>query len=190
MRGRCERLALVLLGFLIGCGSDNGLNLGRVRGKITYKGEPVGFGDILFYPDDTKGTVGPGASATLKSDGTYVLSTEQPGDGVIVGFHKIAITGLDPEPVRQSVPNPKTNPEEFRKYLEQRSKKGGATASPKAKAASATLPVVARGPNVYRLVTPERLSNPESSGIFVEVKGGSNTLNFEIKESGEVVVGH
>jgi hypothetical protein len=190
MRGCWEWLALVLLGSLLGCGSDNGLNLGRVRGTITYKGEPVVFGDILFYPDDTRGTVGPGASATLKSDGTYVLSTEQPGDGVIVGFHKIAITGLDPEPVRQSGPNPKSDPEEFRKYLEQRSKKGGSTAPPKAKPASATFPVVARGPNVYRIVTPEKLSKPQSSGILVEVKGGSNTLNFDIKESGEVVVGH
>jgi hypothetical protein len=190
MRGRWQWLALVLLGSLFGCGPDNGLNLGRVRGKITYKGEPVGFGDILFYPDDTKGTVGPGASATLKSDGTYVLSTEQPGDGVIVGFHKIAITGLDPEPVRQAGPNPKTNPEEFRKYLEEHAKKRGVTTSRKAKAAFATSPVAARGPNVYRIVTPERLSNPESSGVLVEVKGGSNTLNFDIKESGEVLVGH
>jgi hypothetical protein len=188
MRGRWQWLALVLLGSLIGCGSDNGLELGRVRGKVTYKGEPVGFGDILFYPDNTKGTVGPGASATLKDDGNYVVSTEQPGDGVIVGYHKIAITGLDPEPVRQSGPNPKTNPEEFRKLLEEHAKKGR-PAAPKAKAAAATSPVVARGPNVYRIVTPEKLSNPETSRIMVEVKRGSNTLNFDIQESGEVVVG-
>ena len=56
-------------------------------------------------------------------------------------------------------------------------------------AASATSPVVARGPNVYRIVTPEKLSKPDSSGILIEVKGGSNTLNFDIKESGEVIVG-
>jgi hypothetical protein len=189
MRGRWQWLALVLLGSLIGCGSDNGLNLGRVRGKITYKGEPVGFGDILFFPDDAKGTVGPGASATLKTDGTYVVSTEQPGDGAIVGFHKIAVTGLDPEPVHQSGPNPKTNPEEFRKSLKDHAKKGRATTPRKAKAAAETSPVVARGPNVYRIVTPEKLSKPETSKIVVEVKRGSNTLNFDIKESGEVVVG-
>ena len=189
MRGRWQGLALVLLGSLIGCGSDNGLDLGRVQGKITYKGEPVGFGDILFYPDDTKGTVGPGASATLKDDGTYVVSTEQPGDGVIVGFHKIAITGLDPEPVRQSGPNPKTNPEEFMKSLKEHAKTSGATTVLKTKPAAATSPVVARGPNVYRIVTPEKLSNPETSRIMVEVKRGSNTLNFDIRESGEVVVG-
>jgi hypothetical protein len=179
---------VALLGSLIGCGPDNGLNLARVRGKITYKGEPVGFGDILFYPDDTKGTVGPGASATLKSDGTYILSTEQPGDGVIVGFHKIAITGLDPEPMRLPGPNPKTNPEEFRKSLGEHAKKSRATTAPKAKAAFATSPVVARGANVYRIATPEKLSNPETSGILVQVKGGSNTLNFDILESGEVIV--
>jgi hypothetical protein len=38
-------------------------------------------------------------------------------------------------------------------------------------------------------VTPEKLSNPETSRIMVEVKRGSNTLNFDIHESGEVVVG-
>jgi hypothetical protein len=190
MRGRWQWLAPALLGSVVGCGSANGLNLGRVQGKITYHGEPVRFGDILFYPDDTKGTVGPAASATLKSDGTYVLSTEQPGDGAIVGVHKIAITGLDPDPVHQSGPNPKTNPEEFRKSLEEHAKKGGSNTPRKAKSAATTFPVVARGPNVYRIVTPEQLSKPESSGILVEVKGGSNTLNFDIKESGEVVVGH
>ena len=39
-----------------GCGPGNGLTMGRVSGVITYKGEPVEFGDILFVPDDSGGT--------------------------------------------------------------------------------------------------------------------------------------
>ena len=80
---------------LVGCGYDNGLNLARVRGKVTYKGEPVKNGTVFFLPDEAKGTVGPSAVGSLRDDGTYVASTDYAGDGVIVGSHKIGLTGLE-----------------------------------------------------------------------------------------------
>ena len=84
---------------LVGCGSGNGLTLGRVQGKVTYKGEPVKFGTVSFVPDASKGTDGPIAMGNIKDDGTYVLSTSDPGDGAVVGHHKISVVGLDPTPV-------------------------------------------------------------------------------------------
>ena len=78
---------------LSGCGAGNGLNLARVSGKVMYKGQPVKNGTVFFMPDESKGTVGPPAVGSITSDGTYIMSTESAGDGVIVGQHKVGITG-------------------------------------------------------------------------------------------------
>ncbi len=168
-------LALVLAG----CGPDNGLDMARVRGRITHKGEPVRFGDVLFFVDEAKGSQGPSAVGKISQDGTYVLSTESPGDGAIVGFHKAAITGLDPKPIAapvESEPRPISNTE---------AKKGLAAFS---KAGRPKEAVATRGSGTYRIVTPEKLSRPSTSEINVEVKRGSNAINFAIQDDGSVKV--
>lgn len=175
-------LGLMLVGLLAGCGPSNGLDLGRVHGKITYKGELVGCGDIIFQPDESRGTSGPAAVGTLARDGTFVLSTEWPGDGAIVGFHRVGITGLDPNPVGGS-----TGPEFVGKAALKSSitiRKGRSSLHP----AAGQPPVVVRGRTTYRLVTPEKLCNPEGSGLSVEVKRGSNTVNIVIRENGEATI--
>src|SRR5262245_50390096 len=78
---------------LIGCAPGNGLNLAKVSGKVIYKGQPVKNGTVFFMPDESKGTVGPPAVGSITADGSYVMSTESAGDGVIVGQHKVGITG-------------------------------------------------------------------------------------------------
>ena len=78
-----------------GCGYDNGLNLARVQGRVTFKGEHVKKGTVFFLPDEGKGTVGPSAVGTLRDDGTYIASTDYAGDGVIIGSHKIGLTGME-----------------------------------------------------------------------------------------------
>src|SRR5947209_15598459 len=84
---------------LAGCGPGNGLTMGRVSGLVTYKGEPVEFGDLLFVPDSTKGTTGVPSMGPIGKDGRYIMSTEEAGDGVIAGHHKVGIRVLDAEPV-------------------------------------------------------------------------------------------
>ncbi len=84
---------LVASGVLIvaGCGGDDsGLPQRHpVSGTVTYKGEPVESGTIVFEPSDfNKGRV---ASGTIK-DGYYQLSTSGEGpDGALAGDYKIAI---------------------------------------------------------------------------------------------------
>jgi hypothetical protein len=58
-----------------------------VKGKVTYKGKPVTKGLVKFVPDG----YGREARGDLQSDGTFVLSTHKPGDGVVPGSHRIAI---------------------------------------------------------------------------------------------------
>jgi hypothetical protein len=74
--------------------------LAPVQGTITLGGKPIGPGNILFIPDVAKGTQGKAASGAFEADGEYVLTTFQPGDGAIVGEHKVVITpravGVEP----------------------------------------------------------------------------------------------
>ena len=88
------------------------MTLGRVQGKVTYKGEPVKYGTVSFVPD-AKGSDGPMAMGNIKEDGTYILSTSDAGDGAVVGHHKISVVGLDPTPVNpddKPLPKPERSP--------------------------------------------------------------------------------
>jgi hypothetical protein len=160
---------------IIGCGYDNGLKLARVSGKVTFKGEPVKNGTVFFMPDEGKGTIGPSAVGSIRDDGTYVASTDYAGDGVIVGSHKIGLTGL--EPVSAAI-DPEKEP---------------AGPLPKAKTARSRGDrkkdvdlFTDSGGRKYRYLMPKKLSNPGESGISVKVERGSNTLNFDIAEDGQV----
>src|SRR4051812_40782169 len=83
MRMRFSRslvLAAIVLGACWGCGSGNVVppSLIPVKGKVTYKGQPVTKGVVRFEPDSGFGRM---ASGELKSDGTFELATLKPGDG-------------------------------------------------------------------------------------------------------------
>jgi hypothetical protein len=87
-------LALIVLGPCTGCGVGGAGTLPSlipVKGKVTFKGEPLTTGVVHFEPDD----FGRPANGKLQSDGTFVLSTLKEGDGVVAGHHRVSITGLD-----------------------------------------------------------------------------------------------
>jgi hypothetical protein len=168
---------------VLGCGYDNGLQLAGVRGKVTYRGEPVKNGTVFFMPDEGKGTIGPSATASLRDDGTYVASTDYAGDGVIVGSHKIGLTALEAVATNSGAPG--LDPE----------KDPGGSIQAKAKSASgkparkqAADLFTDSGGRKYHYVLPKKLSNPSESGISVRVERGSNTFNFEIDENSQVKV--
>jgi hypothetical protein len=180
VRGRAVLLAAALTA-LSGCGPDNGLNLARVSGKVLYKGEPVTNGTVFFMPDESKGTVGPPAVGSLTSDGSYVLSTETAGDGVIVGHHKVGITGVEPVAVSSEVEyDPEKDPAGYMK----------AKAKTAARAARGAIKkdeelFTDKGGKKYRYIVPVKFSRPEESGIIVKIDG-SKTVNIDIDESGNV----
>src|SRR5262245_54011659 len=87
-------LSVSAVPLVLGCSADNGLNLARVRGKVTFRGEPVKKGTVYFSPDESKGTVGPSGMGGV-TDGAYVASTDTAGDGVIVGTHKVGLAGVE-----------------------------------------------------------------------------------------------
>jgi hypothetical protein len=184
MTRQCGRSALTLLLILAaaGCGPSDGYRLGRVRGKVTFKGQPVTAGFITFMPDRAKQTIGPPAMSKIGDDGSYSMSTKMADDGAVVGFHQVAIMGIDPTPIVE-VAEEDLTPQKIMTAKGQMVRR-----RPTAKK-DAGETFTDRGGNVYRLLTPPKLRNPESSGVAVEVQSGSNTLNFNVKEDGTVDVG-
>jgi len=75
----------------IGCGGEKTY---RVSGKVTFKGQPIPEGRILFMPDTTKGNKGPAGSAEIKN-GQYDTGAEG-GKGVIGGAMTVQIEAWDP----------------------------------------------------------------------------------------------
>jgi hypothetical protein len=162
-----------------GCGSGEGYTLGGVRGTVTFKGVPVRSGFIIFVPDGTKQTAGPQGMSKIADDGTYVLSSKVADDGAVVGFHKVGIMATDPKPIVE-VPEDQA-PKDIMVAKGQQARR-----PPPRKSLGPTF--TDRGGNVYRVLTPEKLRSPETSGISVEVGRGSNVINFNVKEDGEVEV--
>ena len=170
---------------LAGCGPGHGLDLGRVHGKVTYKGEPVRYGTVFFVPDTSKGTDSPSAMGTIKEDGTYILSTDSGGDGALVGHHKVGLVGLDPTPINHAGEQPLPNPEEAPlEFMKAKAAQQVRRASREAAARGDTF--TDRGGRTYRYVIPKKLGNYQESGVEVVVARGSNTINFEIAEDGTV----
>lgn len=63
----------------------------ELSGHVTFKGQPVPVGTIVFVPDESKGNRGPGTSAGI-ADGRY---RTPPGQGTIGGPHKVRLSGYD-----------------------------------------------------------------------------------------------
>lgn len=90
---RLVALVALLVAPCWGCGSSSGtpVTLIPVKGKVTYKGQPVTKGVIQFEPDG----YGRPARGQLQSDGTFELTTLKPGDGVVAGEHRISFRDFD-----------------------------------------------------------------------------------------------
>jgi hypothetical protein len=154
-----------------------------VHGTISLEGEPVRFGYVTFLPDSTAGNSGPPATSSILEDGSFVISTEESDDGAIVGTHKVAVIALDPNPLPgEDRPKPEDDPE---KYLAAKGQQRPARAK---KSAGPTY--TTREGKTYRLLVPERLMNPETSGITAKVDRGSNTIKIAIKKDGTAEISY
>ncbi len=87
------RLALlfsVALPLLGGC-SDGLPKRVPVKGRVTIDGEPLTHGYIRFFPSEGRMSGG-----SFDEEGYFSLSCFEPGDGALVGEHKIAILAQEP----------------------------------------------------------------------------------------------
>ncbi len=89
-------LILVVLSTVLaaaGCGQSGPARY-EVRGTVTYGGQPVPAGQVIFEPDSEKNNTGPPAYARIQ-DGQY---RTQPGKGVVGGPHLVRIIGTTGQP--------------------------------------------------------------------------------------------
>lgn len=77
----------LLLGAALLQGCHRGPKMVPVQGVVKYRGEPLTLGTVTFQPEQ-----GQPARGNIQPDGTFVLSTLKPGDGAVVGIHKVRIT--------------------------------------------------------------------------------------------------
>jgi hypothetical protein len=93
----------------------------------------------------------------IQPDGAYTLRTIKPGDGAVVGSHRVTIQATNVG--SGSLVDPKSFNEEIAL-----SRKGGKVLVP----------------GTVTWVVPEIYSRAESSALTAKVEPGSNTLNFDI----------
>jgi hypothetical protein len=82
-------LATAAMGLLSGCGEAKP-KTAPVHGKITFDGQPLTTGNIMFIPDPT----GQYSMGYIAADGTYSLTTFVDGDGALLGNHRVMITAV------------------------------------------------------------------------------------------------
>jgi hypothetical protein len=105
---------LVLL--CIGCSAPEKPELAPVRGKVSYRGKPLGTGTIVFAPDSLRGNSGPLARADIQADGSYQLKAGTL-TGAPPGWHRVTVAAVadTPQPPGQKMANPRTLlPEKYR----------------------------------------------------------------------------
>jgi len=87
--------AALLAASVIGCGGKQGAEYrtAPVKGVVVSQGQPVTAGTISLQPKEVagaaEGKTGRPATGEIQGDGSFVLSTYQPGDGAVVGKHRV-----------------------------------------------------------------------------------------------------
>ena len=94
-RARTPRSAAWVLGlaFAIVCGCGSGEVLYDIAGSVTFDGQPIPEGSIVFEPDASQGNMGPAGRAKIV-DGRFD-TRDEPGRGTIGGPHLVTIMGMD-----------------------------------------------------------------------------------------------
>jgi len=73
-----------------GCG-DGRPGRVPVSGQVLLDGKPLSRGFIRLVPDDARAACG-----EIGPDGRFTLKTFEPGDGVVLGTHRVAIVAIEP----------------------------------------------------------------------------------------------
>jgi hypothetical protein len=80
---------LVLAVVMTGC--SRRFPMAEVSGKVTLDGKPLSDATVMFVPEK-----GFAAAGTLQPDGTFRLISGRPGNGAVIGSHKVAVMPADP----------------------------------------------------------------------------------------------
>jgi hypothetical protein len=103
----------VFLAIAAGCGPAQ-FDVAPVSGRVTVEGQPLtGQFMVIFSPiaQGAKDRAGRPAAGPVEADGRYSLSTYEPGDGAVVGKHRVVV--LPPGEISVTTPLPGVLPADF-----------------------------------------------------------------------------
>lgn len=75
----------------MGCSQSPSEDLTPVQGTVTFEGEPLSGGMIVFTPDPEQGNRGPVSVGKIDADGHYQLKSEEGTPGAVPGWHRVTI---------------------------------------------------------------------------------------------------
>jgi hypothetical protein len=106
MSFRWSVLLVAMIFTLSACGKSEKFPVAQVEGCVKCNGQPVTAGLVVFTPTGTSAEnpeeSGRSASGVIKPDGTYELTTYDPGDGAIIGSHSVQV--FAPAPLDDDAP--------------------------------------------------------------------------------------
>jgi hypothetical protein len=70
---------------VVGCGKS--VEIAPIEGKVTYKGQPLKFGTVMFQPMSG----GQPAQGLIQPDGSFKLSTHNAGEGARLGTNQVSV---------------------------------------------------------------------------------------------------
>jgi len=85
-------LAALIAVWLAGCSGTDRPETVRAEGVVTYQGKPLAGATVAFAPEGG----GRVASATTDENGRFRLGTFDPGDGALVGKHRVSVVARGP----------------------------------------------------------------------------------------------
>ncbi len=97
--------AALSLAVLAGCG-EGFPDTVRVRGKVTYQGEPLSEGTIAFHPAGPRGEQLYRPAVGVIADGAYQLQSFRHGDGVMPGEYAVVIESYEGGPTAEDPDRP------------------------------------------------------------------------------------
>ncbi len=143
-------LVTTLCAVNLGCGKGGG-PMGKVTGTVTYQGEPIPEGRIIFEVPGARSAYG-----TILNGEITEVTTHNPGDGVPVGTAKIAVFadkpgGQDSSPATSPGDDPGTLAPMGDSYM-----------------------------GVGAALVPPKFNDPSTSGLTAEISKGTNSLALEL----------
>jgi hypothetical protein len=97
--GRAGIGAAFAVTLLACCGCSGEPRTYPVRGKVLYKGQPAAGAKVIFEPKNNSDPRALRPTATVIADGSFTLSSREPGDGAPAGEYAVLLIWPD-EPAR------------------------------------------------------------------------------------------
>lgn len=157
---------LLLLPFLIGCGT----NKTKVSGRVLYKGKPLPGGSVLFRPADSKQN---SITAELDEQGNYEVTLP-------AGEVQVAVDNRELEPIADAPSGglPPGLPAAAREALTKAKPSSPPPDAPPPAADNSSAPTKPRGKYIR---IPTKYYDTETSDLKFTVQPGSQTHDIELK---------